>query len=180
MSKTLLPIVTALVAVAACASPRSSTSGQGGAAAAVPGDDYGSVLAAAVDEVRREFPFGRVIVDRVVADTSMRLAPPIASRREHIRPEDWARQPSVEVVPTEGTVPVCNVLRTECRLPADVAGVIALGDPDIRGDSARVIVRYAENFGTTTVKVRTTVVELTMLRTDGEWKVRQSRVRAVG
>src|SRR5688572_28345836 len=70
------------------------------------------VMAAALGEIRQEFPFGRVVLDRVVADTAKRLAPPLMSRREHNVPEEWARRERVETVPTELAAPECNTLLT--------------------------------------------------------------------
>ena len=137
-------------------------------------------MAAAIGEIRLEFPFGRVVLDRVVADTGKRLAPPLMSRREHRAPEDWARRERVETVPTELASPECNTLRTQCQLQQDIVGAIAFGDPRIWGDSARVIARYSSNFGEPPTRVRTTVVELTLTRRDGEWKVRRQRIRATG
>jgi hypothetical protein len=140
----------------------------------------GPVMQAALGEIRLEFPFGRVVVDRVVADTGKRLLPPLMSRREHPRPEDWAKPERVETVATELTSPECNFMRTQCRLQGDIVGVIAFSDPAIWRDSARVITRFNSNFGDPPTRVRTTVVELTLRLIDGAWKVQKQRIRATG
>src|SRR6185503_14581822 len=77
------------------------------------------VMASALAEIRQEFPFGRVVLDRAVIDTSKRLAPPLMSGREHSRPEDWARRERVQTVTSELAAPECNTLRTMCRLQSD-------------------------------------------------------------
>ncbi|HKS07419.1 MAG TPA: hypothetical protein VJR92_14025 [Gemmatimonadaceae bacterium] len=140
----------------------------------------GPVMQAALGEIRMEFPFGRVVLDRVVADTGKRLLPPLMSRREHPRPEDWAKRERIETAATELTSPECNVMRTQCRLQGDIVGVIAFSDPAIWTDSARVIARYNSNFGDPPTRVRTTVVELTLRLIDGRWKVQKQRIRATG
>jgi hypothetical protein len=143
--------------------------------------DAAPILAAALADVRREFAFGRVVLDRVVADTTKRLAPPLVSKREHKAPEGWAKVNEVETVPTELAEPVCNVLKTECRLQSDIVGAIGLSDVTMRGDTARVIARTAETVGTGPYRVRVTVLELSLLRNaDGDWRVRKSRIRATG
>ena len=45
------------------------------------------IHAAALDAVRHEFPDGRIVLDRVIADTGTRLALPLVSKREHVDPE---------------------------------------------------------------------------------------------
>ena len=138
------------------------------------------VMRTAIVELQNEFPAGRVVLDRVVADTSKRLAPPVVSRREHVAPEEWVRREWVEAAPTELAAPECNILKTQCRLQGDIVGVIAFADPFIWGDSALVIARFNTNFGDPPTRVRTTVVELTLTRTEGQWKVRKQRIRATG
>ena len=139
--------------------------------------DIPAVLSAALGEVRGDFPIGRVYLDRVVVDTTRRMAPPLIKRREHKLPQDWAAPNGVMTVNTDAAT-VCNPGYIECRLPSGVVAVIAMSDPVIHGDSARVIVRHSENTGVVAARVTTTVERVTLRKVNGEWKVTRRKVTA--
>jgi hypothetical protein len=50
----------------------------------------------------------------------------------------------------------------------------------IRGDTAKVIVRFSENTGAVAHGVRTTVEEMTIVRDGRDWQLARRRVTAVG
>lgn len=66
------------------------------------------VLSAALGAIRDGFPFGNVVLDRVVLDTTKRLAPPLVSRREHPDADLWAKPNRVEAINTEMAHPTCR------------------------------------------------------------------------
>jgi hypothetical protein len=140
--------------------------------------DVPAVLSATLAEVRGDFPIGRVYLDRVVVDTSRRLAPPLVNRREHKFPQDWAAPNGVMTVNTDAAALVCNPGYIDCRLPSGVVAVVAMSDPAIHGDSARVIVRHSQVTGALTTRVTTTVETVTLKKANGEWKVTRRKVRA--
>jgi len=142
--------------------------------------EYGELFSAAMAGIRTEFPFGRVVFDRVIADTTKRLAPPVLSRKEHSAPEEWARQYRVEVVSTDLTRIICEDGSFFCHLPENIVAAIAFSEPVIRGDTATLIARYRENTGMRVRGVRTTVMELTLERSGYEWKVVKREQRATG
>ncbi|HYV97268.1 MAG TPA: hypothetical protein VE967_07455 [Gemmatimonadaceae bacterium] len=133
--------------------------------------EFVNVLAAAFEEVHSMYPFGRVLVERTVIDTTKRSAPPLMSGRTHPVPERWARGVEVELVTPEMTSPVCHSGTVDCDLPNGVAGVVAFSDPIVRGDSARVTVRYSRNTPAGVGHVSTYVETLSLVKHDGEWKV---------
>jgi len=137
------------------------------------------ILSAALGAVREEFPFGVVVVDRVVIDTTKRLAPPLLSRREHKDAEIWTKANRAESINTEMAHPTCRSLNADCQ-PSEVAVAIGLSDPVIAGDSARVIARYARYDGTPAQHLRITVEEFTLRQFDGQWKVQHRKVKANG
>jgi hypothetical protein len=139
--------------------------------------DIPAVLSAALGEVRGDFPIGRVYLDRVIVDTTRRMAPPLIKRREHRFPQDWAAPNGVMTVDTDAAA-VCTPGYIECRLPAGVVAVIAMSDPVIHGDSARVIVRHSEAIGAVAARVTTTVETVTLRKVNGEWKVTKRKVTA--
>jgi hypothetical protein len=137
------------------------------------------VMSAALGTIRAAFPFGRVLLDRTVIDTTKRLAPPLMSGREHPLPEDWAKPNEVEAVQTSYIQASCRSGNVDCALPAGIAGVIAFSDPTVRGDDASVVVRYYKTTGSDVVaRVSTYVEDLRLHRTDGVWKVIGRRIRA--
>ena len=140
--------------------------------------DFPAILSATLAEVRGDFPIGRVYLDRVVVDTTRRMAPPLINRREHKFPQDWAAPNGVQTVQTDMATPVCNAGYIECRLPNGVVAVIAMSDPVINGDSARVIVRHSEMTGVVAARVTTTVETVTLRKANGEWKVTRRKVKA--
>ena len=137
-----------------------------------------ALLCATLGVVREQWPLGRVVLDRVAIDTTKRLAPDLLSRREHRNPEDWARAHRVEAVQSELAQPVCQLGSTQCAMREDIVASIAFADPAIVGDSARVIVRTAENVGGAIAHVSITVEELTLRRSDDGWRVTGRRIRA--
>jgi hypothetical protein len=139
--------------------------------------DIPAVLSAALAEVRGDFPIGRVYLDRVVVDTTRRMAPPLIKRREHKFPQDWAAPNGVMTVDTDAAT-VCTPGYIDCRLPSGVVAVVAMSDPVIHGDSARVIVRHSQVTGTVGARVTTTVETVTLRKADGEWKVTRRKVTA--
>jgi hypothetical protein len=140
--------------------------------------DFPAILSAALAEVRGDFPIGRVYLDRVVVDTSRRMAPPLINRREHKFPQDWAAPNGVMTVQTDVATPVCNPGYIDCRLPNGVVAVLAMSDPLIQGDSARVIVRHSQITGMVAARVTTVVESVTLKKVNGEWKVTKRKVRA--
>ena len=140
--------------------------------------DFHAILSATLAEVRGDFPIGRVYLDRVVVDTTRRLAPPLISRREHKFPQDGAAPNGVMTVQTDLATPVCNPGYIDCRLPNGVVAVIAMSDPVVHGDSARVIVRHSEVTGVIAARVQTTVETVTLRKANGEWKVTRRKVKA--
>ena len=137
------------------------------------------VLSAALAAIRDEYGFGRVYVDRVVIDTTKRLAPPLFSRREHKDVDVWAKANGAESINTELAFPTCRTVNADCQ-PTEVAVAIGLSDPVLKGDSARVFVRYARFDGTPSAHLRVTVEELTLREIRGEWKVQRRKVKAMG
>jgi hypothetical protein len=137
-----------------------------------------AVLSAALGEVKGDFPIGRVYLDRVVVDTTRRLAPPLINRREHRFPQDWAAPNGVMTVDTDVATPVCTPGYIDCRLPNGVGATIAMSDAVINGDSARVIVRYSQVTGVVAARVTTTVETVSLRKVDGEWKVTKRKVKA--
>ena len=137
------------------------------------------ILAAALGAIRDDFPFGHAVVDRVVIDTTKRLAPPLLSRREHRDAAIWAKAGRAEAINTELARPTCRSMNNDCDL-TEVSVAIGLSDPVLRGDSARVIARYTRYDGTPAQHLRVTVEELTLRQIGGEWKVQRRRVKAMG
>lgn len=137
------------------------------------------VLSAALGAIRNEFGFGRVYVDRVVIDTTKRLAPPVFNHREHKDVDIWAKANRAESVNTEIAHPTCTTPNADCQ-PSEVAVAIGLSDPVLRGDSARVLVRYARYDGTPAAHLRVTVEELTLRQIGGEWKVQRRKIKSMG
>jgi hypothetical protein len=140
--------------------------------------DFPAILSATLGEVRGDFPIGRVYLDRVVVDTTRRLAPPLINRREHKFPQDWAAPNGVMTVQTDVATPVCTPGYIQCRLPNGVVAVVAMSDPVIHGDSARVIVRHSEMTGAVATRVTTTVESVTLRKANGEWKVTKRKIKA--
>jgi hypothetical protein len=140
---------------------------------------FAPILSAALGAIRDEFAFGVVVVDRVVIDTTKRLAPPLLSRREHKDAELWAKANRAESINTEMAHPTCRSMNADCQ-PTEVAAAIGLSDPVIAGDSARVFARYARYDGTPAQHLRITVEELTLRQFNGEWKVQHRKVKANG
>jgi hypothetical protein len=136
------------------------------------------VLSAALADVRADFPIGRVYLDRVVADTTRRLLPPLIKRREHRFPQDWAAPNGVITVQTEVATPDCSPGYLHCRMPAGVVATIAMSDPVIAGDSAHVMVRYSQVAGVVSPRVMTTVELITLTKDDGTWKVAKRKIKA--
>jgi hypothetical protein len=142
--------------------------------------DIARVMSAVVGAIREEFTFDRVVLDRVVIDTTKRLMPPLMSGREHRFPEDWAKTNRVEVVQSDMTSPVCRSGNVDCALPQGVAAAIGLAEPTVRGDSARVIARYRKTVGAMVSRVTTIVEEFHLRKSDGEWKVTNRTIRTTG
>jgi hypothetical protein len=140
--------------------------------------DISAVLSATLGEVRGDFPIGRVYLDRVIVDTTRRMAPPLVNRREHKLPQDWAAPNGVMTVDTDVATPMCNPGYIQCRLPSGVVAVIAMSEPVIHGDSARVVVRHSEPTGIVATRITTTVETVTLKKVNGEWKVTRRKVSA--
>ena len=140
--------------------------------------DSPAILSATLGEIRGDFPIGRVYLDRVVVDTTRRMAPPLIKRREHKLPQGWAAPNGVQTVNTDVATPVCTHGYIDCRLPSGVVAVIAMSDPVIHGDSARVIVRHSEVTGIVAPRVTTIVETVTLKKANGEWKVTRRKVTA--
>jgi hypothetical protein len=106
------------------------------------------------------------------------MAPPLINRREHKLPQDWAAPNGVMTVDTDVTTAGCTPGYIHCRMPNGVVAVIAMSDPVIHGDSARVIVRHSQPTGVVADRVTTTVETVTLRKVNGEWKVTKRKVSA--
>lgn len=142
--------------------------------------DTVEIQATALQAVRHEFPIGRIVLDRVIADTSTRMALPIASAKEHNAPEAWTKGLGIETADSEYLQKICLDGIIGCRLPENISVVVGLSPAMIKGDTATVIVRFSENTGAVAHGVRTTVEEMTIVRSGREWALRNRRVTAVG
>jgi hypothetical protein len=142
--------------------------------------DTVEIQAAALAAVRHEFPVGRIVLDRVIVDTSSRMALPLASQREHRAPEAWTKGLGIETANSEYLRKICLDGIIGCRLPENISVVVGLSQAVVRGDTAKVIVRFSENTGAVAHGVRTTVEEMTIVRDGRDWELRDRRVRAVG
>ena len=138
-----------------------------------------AVLSSALGTIRDEFMGGRAVVDRVVIDTTRRMAPPLLTGREHPYPERWARANRAEAVTSNVTRP-CSAGRSDCMLDDDVAVAVAFSDPVINGDTARVIARYSTHVAMGSSRVSTVVEVITLRKTGREWRVVTRAIKAAG
>lgn len=135
-----------------------------------------AVFSLVLDQLRHESASGRVIFDRLILDTTRRLAPPKLQLREHNAPEAWAKRLGAQVVtgpPGEyaGVWPLCD----------DVNGyaAVAFGEPSFRGDTATLVTRFREarpGFG---CRVRTIVEVFTVARNTKGWSIVGRRTKSV-
>jgi hypothetical protein len=142
--------------------------------------DTVEIQATALAAVRHEFPVGRIVLDRVVADTSSRMALPVTSNEEHAAPEAWTKGLGIETADSEYLQKICLDGIIGCRLPENINVVIGVSQAMIRGDTAKVIVRFSENTDAVAHGVRTTVEEMTIVRDGRDWQLARRRVTAVG
>jgi hypothetical protein len=169
-------LLAALIAAPAASAQAAST--QAASAQVSDSTEVTPVMKLVLATIRDEFPFGRVLVDRVVADTTRRLAPPLMSGKTHKLPELWATPNRAEIVQTEMLAPQCRAGNVDCTLPDGVAATVGFSEPTITGDKARVIVRYSKNTGASFGHVATTVEAITLQKLNGDWKVVGRKVRA--
>jgi hypothetical protein len=141
--------------------------------------DIIQIHTAALGVIRDEFTSGRIVLDRVIIDTTTRLGLPLVSKQEHLDPELWTYGLGIETANTDYVQPVCTDIVLGCRLPDNIRVTVGMSPAVVRGDTARVIIRFSENTGTLGHGVRTTVEELTIVRAGHRWKVSARRVRAV-